>query len=121
VYCAQHKIRRVAIGPLAGNPFPDATPDFFAAMERALALGLAWPIEIVTPFVAMHKADVIRLGDSLGVPFELTLSCMSPVDGIHCGECSKCRERQDGFAEARIDDPTSYAARPPREPGAKPR
>ena len=41
IYCAQHDIDRVAIGPLAGNPFPDATPEFFAAMASALSLGLA--------------------------------------------------------------------------------
>jgi 7-cyano-7-deazaguanine synthase len=62
----------------------------------------------------MHKADVIRLGASLGVPFELTLSCMEPKDGLHCGRCSKCRERRDGFLEARIPDPTQYRERPRR-------
>ena len=53
---------RIALGPLAGNPFPDATPEFFAAMARALSLGLDHPIEIATPFAHMHKEDVIRLG-----------------------------------------------------------
>src|SRR5687767_5223063 len=62
VYCAQQGIERLAIGPLAGNPFPDATPDFFAAMARALTLGLDHRIEIAAPFSAMHKSDVIRLG-----------------------------------------------------------
>ena len=56
----------------------------------------------------MHKADVIRLGESLGVPFELTLSCMQPVNGLHCGRCSKCRERRDAFVEAGVEDPTDY-------------
>jgi 7-cyano-7-deazaguanine synthase len=116
IFCAQRKIGRLAIGPLAGNPFPDATPAFFEAMERALTLGLEWPLRIVTPLAAMHKEDVVRLGQSLGVPFELTLSCMNPVDGRHCGQCSKCRERQDGFAAAKVTDPTVYAAPPPRRP-----
>ena len=62
----------------------------------------------------MHKADVIRLGRTLGVPFELTLSCMNPRDGRHCGRCSKCRERRDAFAEAGVDDPTTYRNVPPR-------
>jgi 7-cyano-7-deazaguanine synthase len=114
VYMAREKLERVRLGPLAGNPFPDATPEFFAALQRALSLGLGRPISIETPFAAMRKADVVRLGASLGVPMELTLSCMQPVDGTHCGRCSKCRERRDAFIEAGIEDPTGYAAVPLR-------
>jgi 7-cyano-7-deazaguanine synthase len=114
VYLARARISRIMLGPLAGNPFPDATPDFFAAMGQALSLGLAWDMAIDAPFAAMHKADVIRLGAELGVPFELTLSCMQPRAGRHCGQCSKCRERRDGFADAGIADPTVYATTPVR-------
>jgi 7-cyano-7-deazaguanine synthase len=114
VYCASAGIHRVAIGPLAGNPFPDATPAFFTAMAHALSLGLDHRIEIAAPFAALHKADVVRLGTRLGVPLELSLSCMSPRDGRHCGECSKCRERRDAFDEAGIPDRTDYAAPSPR-------
>jgi 7-cyano-7-deazaguanine synthase len=114
IYCAQHRIPRIALGPLAGNPFPDATSEFFTAMARALSLGLAHDIEVATPLAAMHKADVVRLGAELGVPMELTLSCMNPRDGLHCGQCSKCRERRDAFAEAGIDDRTRYAVKPAR-------
>lgn len=114
VLCAGRRISRIAIGPLAGNPFPDATPEFFSAMARALSLGLAHEIEIVAPFASMHKADVVRLGVSLGVPLALTLSCMDPKGDRHCGQCSKCRERRDAFHEAGIDDPTTYATIPRR-------
>ena len=114
IYCAQHKIARVAIGPLAGNPFPDATPQFFESMARALSLGLAHAIEIDTPFVSMDKSEVIRLGAELGVPLELTLSCMNPRSGLHCGRCSKCRERRDAFNDAGIADPTAYETPPLR-------
>ena len=104
----------MALGLLAGNPFPDASPAFFAAMAEALSRGLATPIGIDVPFSGMHKADVIRLGVELGVPLALTLSCMQPVEGRHCGRCSKCRERRDGFIEAGVEDPTEYASRPVR-------
>jgi 7-cyano-7-deazaguanine synthase len=114
IYCAQKKLPRIAIGPLAGNPFPDATAEFFAAMSRTLSLGLAHEIAIDAPFVTMHKSDVIRVGAELEVPFALTLSCMNPSQGLHCGQCSKCRERRDAFREAGIDDSTAYAARPRR-------
>jgi 7-cyano-7-deazaguanine synthase len=114
IYMARAGISRILIGPLAGNPFPDASREFFDAMQRALSLGLASPIQIDAPFTAMHKADVIRRGAKLHVPFELTLSCMQPRGGLHCGRCSKCRERRDGFVEAKILDPTLYAAKPLR-------
>jgi 7-cyano-7-deazaguanine synthase len=114
VFMARTGLTRALLGPLAGNPFPDATPEFFTAMARALSLGLGSSIRIETPLAAMHKADVIRLGASLGVPFELTLSCMEPKDGLHCGRCSKCRERRDGFLDAQIPDPTRYRERPRR-------
>lgn len=114
VLCALHHIPRLVIGPLAGNPFPDATPEFFASMARTLSMGLAHELRIEAPFSGMHKEDVIRLGASLGVPFELTLSCMNPSGGRHCGLCSKCRERRDGFEAAGVADPTQYLAASPR-------
>jgi 7-cyano-7-deazaguanine synthase len=114
IHCAQQSIPRLAIGPLAGNPFPDATPEFFSAMAHALSRGLGYPIEIAAPFLQLEKRDVIRLGVELGVPLALTLSCMNPRQGKHCGQCSKCRERRDAFREAGGDDPTEYANVPVR-------
>jgi len=104
----------ILLGTLAGNPFPDATPSFFAAIARALSLGLARPIAVEAPFAALHKSDVIRRGLELGVPLELTLSCMQPRDGLHCGRCSKCRERRDAFRDAGVSDPTRYRQTPLR-------
>lgn len=114
MYCAQHGIHRIALGPLAGNPFPDATSEFFATMSRALSLGLAHELTIDAPFRQMDKSGVIRLGTQLGVPLPLTLSCMNPQHGRHCGRCSKCRERRDAFREAGVADTTTYASRPIR-------
>jgi len=114
IFAARAGLSRILLGTLAGNPFPDASPQFFASLAEALSLGLASRIEIETPFAGLHKADVIRLGQSLGVPFELTLSCMQPVGGMHCGRCSKCRERRDAFRAAGVEDPAPYAAKPVR-------
>ncbi len=114
VYAATRKISRIVVAPLAGNPFPDATPQFFAAVNTAFSLGLAAPIEIAAPFATLHKEDVIKMGAELGVPFELTLSCMNPSETTHCGLCSKCRERRDAFRVAGIKDPTTYANVSPR-------
>ncbi len=111
VFCAAAGIGRLALGTLDHNPFPDATPEFRAAMADALSKGLAHSLEIDAPYARVSKAEVIRRGVALGVPLVLTLSCMNPVGGNparHCGLCSKCRERHDAFVEAGIPDPTDY-------------
>lgn len=121
VIAASRKAPRIALGTLAANPFPDATPAFFDAMSRALSLGLDHALEVVTPFASWHKEDVIKRGAELGVPLEHTLSCMNPVADrtcaavpVHCGLCSKCRERRDAFAAAGVEDRTAYANPAPR-------
>jgi 7-cyano-7-deazaguanine synthase len=117
VYCAAAGIDRLVMGTLGHNPFPDATPDFRSAMQRALTLGLGGTLRIDAPFAELGKAGVVRRGAALGVPFELTLSCMNPrlrqgsggqAHPRHCGACSKCRERHDAFVEAGRADPTDY-------------
>ena len=110
VLCARLGVGRLALGPLAGNPFPDATAEFFETMARAMSLGLARPFSIATPLAHLHKEDVIALGRDLGVPMEITLSCMNPAGDRHCGLCSKCRERREAFRIARVPDATEYAA-----------
>jgi 7-cyano-7-deazaguanine synthase len=109
VYCAAAQLDRLVLGTLGHNPFPDATPEFRAAMQRALSLGLGCGLTIDAPYAALSKADVIRRGTALGVPFQLTLSCMNPAGMSHCGACSKCRERHDAFLAADLADPTRYA------------
>jgi 7-cyano-7-deazaguanine synthase len=115
IYAAVRSISRIVLAPLAGNPFPDATPQFFSALNSALSLGLAAPIEVTAPFADLQKEDVVKIGAALGVPFELTLSCMNPSGTTHCGLCSKCRERRDAFHAAGINDPTIYANTSPRQ------
>lgn len=108
---------RIVLGTLGGNPFPDATPAFFQAMSQALSVGLAHDIVVEAPLATLSKAEAIALGLQLGVPLEHTLSCMDPLDGdipLHCGRCSKCRERRDAFAAAGVADPTAYANPSPR-------
>jgi len=107
VFCALNGIDRIALGVLAGNPFPDATTDFFDGLSGALGLGLDHPLRVIRPLAEMHKPDVVRAGAHL--PLGLTFSCVRPVDGIHCGDCNKCAERRRGFADAGVADPTRYA------------
>jgi 7-cyano-7-deazaguanine synthase len=116
IYCAVAQLDRIVIGTLAHNPFPDATPAFRDSIAHAISLGVGRSIVIDAPFADMEKGAVVRRGLALGVPFDLTLSCMEPREPreprepwIHCGTCSKCRERHDGFVAAGIPDPTAYA------------
>ncbi len=110
IFCAHDRIGELAMAPLESNPFPDARPQFFRAVERAVLLGVGLPLRIRTPFAGMTKAQVIRKGRALRL--ELTLTCASPRGAIHCGRCTKCAERAQGFAAAHISDPTRYARRP---------
>jgi 7-cyano-7-deazaguanine synthase len=100
----------VAMGSLAGNPFPDATPAFFAALAQVASQGLNTPLTIALPYRGLHKDDVIRRHAAL--PLHLTLSCAHPSPtGEHCGDCNKCRERAEAFASAGVTDQTRYARR----------
>ena len=83
-------------------------------MARSLSLGLNHRVEISLPLISKTKADVIHLGASLNVPFDLTVSCLNPGQPTHCGACGKCRERREAFIVSGVDDRTTYAMMPTR-------
>ena len=83
-------IHEIALGTLAGNPFADATPKFFNAMEKVLRLGLKKPFHIHTPFSGLKKREVARLAS--GLPLQFTFSCLKPKGIKSCRRCNKCRE-----------------------------
>jgi 7-cyano-7-deazaguanine synthase len=98
----------LALGSLAGNPFPDATPAFFTDLADVASRGVGARIAVVLPYRGLHKDDVIRRGRTL--PLELTMSCnRSDAAGRHCGDCNKCRERAEAFTRAGVPDRTVYA------------
>lgn len=110
MFCARNRIGEIAMAPLKSNPFPDARPEFFRAFERAVKLGMELPLRVLTPFEGLEKSCVIRKGRAL--PLELTLSCANPRGALHCGMCTKCAERVQGFRDAQVPDPTRYARKP---------
>src|SRR5713101_6267286 len=112
IFCARNRIGEIAMAPLESNPFPDARPEFFRAFARAVELGVGIKLKISTPFAGMTKAEVVKRGADLSL--ELTVSCARPRGNIHCGACTKCAERIEGFVAAGVDDPTVYARQPRR-------
>jgi 7-cyano-7-deazaguanine synthase len=106
IFCAHNRVGTLAMAPLESNPFPDAQPKFFRALELAVKIGMGLALKIVTPYAGMTKADVIAQGRDL--PLALTVSCIRPRGVNHCGSCTKCAERAEGFKMARVPDPTIY-------------
>ena len=97
--------RRVVIGSI-GGPWitPDNKPSYFAALNTLIGEGSRSSIEVWAPLGAMDKAEVVRTGTRLGVPFGLTWSCQNDEDSP-CGECNNCRDRAGGFAGNDLADP----------------
>jgi 7-cyano-7-deazaguanine synthase len=106
LWCHLHGVPELALAPLESNPFPDATPQFFADFEAVVNRAVAGRVRVLQPYLRLHKAEVVRRGRAL--PLELTFSCIRPRDGRHCGVCNKCAERRRAFAEAKTPDRTLY-------------
>lgn len=106
IWCHANAVHDIAVGSLDGNPFPDATPEFFTDLARLLSTALSHNISILTPFRHATKQDVIQRFEQL--PLALTLTCNAPQGGLHCGACNKCYERQQAFKKAGVRDQTQY-------------
>ena len=91
--------------------YPDCRPEFYRAFEEAARLGTRpdTQLRIVTPVIGLSKADIVRRGQELGVPFELTWSCYQ-AEAEACGRCESCRLRLRGFRDAGVVDPIPYVA-----------
>ena len=84
--------------------YPDCSPVFNNAMNEAIWEGSGRQLRIEAPFVNMNKADIIRTGLELGVPYELTWSCYEGGEKP-CGKCGTCIDRAAAFAANRVEDP----------------
>jgi 7-cyano-7-deazaguanine synthase len=108
----------VGVNAIDYSGYPDCRPEFIEAFEKLANLATKAGVEkkgqfrIHAPLIHMSKADIIRLGVSLGVEYGLTHSCYDPrEDGAACGRCDSCVLRRAGFESAGIPDPTRYAGR----------
>jgi 7-cyano-7-deazaguanine synthase len=100
----------IAANALDYSGYPDCRPEFYDTITETLRLGskigtqYGCAIRIETPLIDKSKADIARLGVSLGAPLEVSWSCYS-AGPTPCGHCDSCLLRAKGFAEAGIDDP----------------
>ena len=88
----------------AGNAYPDCSSVFNNAMNTAVYEGSGKQLKIEAPFVNMTKADVVKIGLELKVPYELTWSCYEGGDKP-CGQCGTCIDRAKAFELNGINDP----------------
>jgi 7-cyano-7-deazaguanine synthase len=103
----------VAFAAHAGDHaiYPDCRSEFVRAMMIVASIANYQPIDIISPFLAMGKHDIVSLGEILGVPWEQTWSCYQGRK-YHCGQCGTCTERKEAFSLAGIVDPTIYEDTP---------
>jgi 7-cyano-7-deazaguanine synthase len=106
----------IGVNAIDYSGYPDCRPEFITAFEEVANLATKAGDEgrgrfrIRAPLVQLTKADIIRLGHSLGVDYSLTHSCYDPApDGGACGRCDSCLLRRAGFEAAGVPDPTRYA------------
>jgi 7-cyano-7-deazaguanine synthase len=102
----------IGVNALDYSGYPDCRPEFIEAFEKMANLATRVGVDgvtrlkIHTPLISLSKAEIVRYGVKLDVPFGLTWSCYDPgATGRPCGECDSCILRAKGFREAGIADP----------------
>jgi 7-cyano-7-deazaguanine synthase len=104
----------IGVNAVDYSGYPDCRPEYIEAFEKMANLAtkagvMGNHLHIATPLLHLSKAEIIKLGVSLGVDYALTVSCYrADSEGRACGHCDSCYLRQQGFLQAEIDDPTIY-------------
>ncbi len=105
----------IGVNAVDYSGYPDCRPEFIAAFQQLANLATKAGVEGVgfrvhTPLIDMTKAEIVTKGTKLGVDYGMTVSCyQANATGEACGHCDSCHYRREGFAEAKISDPTRYA------------
>ena len=101
VYCGMHA------DDAAGNAYPDTSVQFTKAISKAIYLGSGNKVRVASPLVNLTKAEVVKVGTQLKVPYELTWSCYEGHDKA-CGKCGTCLDRLKAFELNGLKDPIEY-------------
>lgn len=91
----------------AGSAYPDCSQDFFDAMKQAIQEGTGGQLDLIAPFIQQNKAEVIRQGLALKVPYQYTWSCYEGQEQA-CGHCGTCIDRKQAFFQNHMTDPIAY-------------
>lgn len=91
----------------AGNAYADCSPEFADAINKAINIGTYGKISVVRPLININKAQVVKKGLELKVPYKLTWSCYEGKEK-QCGKCATCLDRIKAFKENGVDDPVGY-------------
>lgn len=109
----------IGVNAVDYSGYPDCRPEFTQAFEKLANLATKAGVEktgefkIHTPLIHLTKVEILKLGQSLGVDYGLTLSCYDPdSQGRSCGRCDSCLIRHEGFLAAGMPDPTPYSTNP---------
>jgi 7-cyano-7-deazaguanine synthase len=106
-YAEAHEIAEVFYAAHKNDStiYPDCRPEFVEALRPAIRLATAWhPVELQAPFVDMSKAEIVKMGLALHVPYHLTWSCYRGGERP-CRRCPTCIEREEAFALNSCRDP----------------
>jgi len=117
-YAESHRAETIYLGANAidYSGYPDCRPEYLRAFNRLATLATKAGVEgrsrirVVAPLLRLSKAEIVELGERLGVPWELTWSCYAG-GRTPCGRCDSCRLRAKGFREAGVRDPTTRPTR----------
>lgn len=106
-----HNLNRIYIANHGGDHtiYPDCRPEFINAMTAATQAGTFNNTRVEAAFTNITKADIVRIGNKLGINYAETWSCYKGGK-CHCGKCGTCIERKEAFQEAGLTDPTEYEA-----------
>jgi len=88
--------------------YPDCRPNYLSALNEATRISTLWhPVRIEAPFIHLTKAEIVKIGLNLGVPYEITRSCYNAGE-LSCGTCPTCIERIEAFELNETKDPLPY-------------
>jgi len=108
-YAVSSDANKVFYGAHAGDHeiYPDCRPEFVEKMNSVCAIANYEPVEIVTPYLALNKTDILREGLAMGLDYGRTWTCYNGREKA-CGKCGSCVERLEAFSENQMSDPLDY-------------
>tara|TARA_B100000795_G_scaffold147752_1_gene110697 strand:+ start:29 stop:694 length:666 start_codon:yes stop_codon:yes gene_type:complete len=108
-YAVSSDAHKVFYGAHSGDHeiYPDCRPEFVEKMNSLCAIANYEPVEIVTPYLALNKTDILREGLAMGLDYGRTWTCYNGREKA-CGKCGSCVERLEAFSENQMSDPLDY-------------